>query len=355
MDIPETTFKEEVEQETRIRHAAETSRDLAKQLDEVTIKHLIGVSPAFTNVVEEIKIIASSDATVLLTGETGTGKDICARAIHYSSVRRGAPFIPINCGAIPDELFENTLFGHERGSYTDAQLRSHGLIHEAERGTIFLDDIECLSARNQTKLLRFLETHRYLPIGAQKECASNIRVLSATNENLLARVHEKSFRDDLYFRLAVLTLSIPPLRTRTQDILPLAYAFLTRFASRYQKSVARFSSEVEAKLLAYNWPGNIRELENTIHRAVVHAPGEAIEEVDIATEVVAFPLHSEHGDSFATFKQKKHELVANFEREYLKQMLDECHGNISEAARRAGKDRRAFWELMHKYNITRTQ
>jgi len=320
---------------------------------EIGLSDLVGTSASFLLVLQEIKIISASDANVLITGETGTGKDMCARAIHYAGPRADKPFIAINCGSVPEDLWENQFFGHERGAFTDARERSSGLLKEADGGTLFLDDVEALSPKNQVKLLRFLQTGSYIPLGGVREAQVNVRAIAATNENLTDRLKDRTFRSDLYFRLAVLTLFLPPLRERPDDIQQLAEYFLRKYAELYAKPIVGMSRGVLQKLGDHSWPGNIRELENVIHRAVVHTQGNALTEASIP-EVTAdkISLRSQI-ERFSSLKEMKRVVVSDFEREYVLAMLQTCGGNVSEAARRCHKNRRAFWELMRKYSITR--
>jgi two-component system, NtrC family, response regulator GlrR len=319
---------------------------------EICLSDLVGKSPRFVHVLEEIRVFAASDANVLISGETGTGKDMCARAIHYTGARAAKPFIPINCGSVPEDLWENQFFGHERGAYTDARERSTGLLKEADGGTLFLDDIEALTIKNQVKLLRFLQTGSYLPLCGVKEVRADVRVIAATNEDLVGRMREHTFRGDLYFRLAVLMLYLSPLRERIEDIPLLSLVFLKRYAAQYHKSVDQISESALASLCSYSWPGNVRELENTMHRAVLHAPGAVLSTIQLLPRAEERVPVQHPSSERGSLKQMKKELVANFEKEYVLDQLRNYGGNVSEAARRCGKNRRAFWELMRKYHIT---
>jgi DNA-binding NtrC family response regulator len=330
--------------------------DLAKhQLKiEVGLSDLIGRGPSFMRVLQEIVTLARTGATVLILGETGTGKDLCARAIHYIGPRAGKAFLPVNCGGIPDDLFENEFFGHERGAYTDAREKYSGLIHEAEGGTIFLDDIESLSLKNQAKLLRFLEATEYMPLGSSKMRRSDVRVIASTNADLSQHARQGLFREDLYFRLAVLTLIIPPLRSRREDIPPLAEHFAAQYSAHYGKTVT-LSCGVLKRLSLHTWPGNVRELQNLIHRGVVHAVGSVIDEIEFGDEGVTPSTRNVAQNGPPSFNEAKKDLVDQFERKYIERLLKECGGNVSAAARKAGKNRRAFWEIMRKHNIHREQ
>ncbi len=319
---------------------------------EIALRDLIGIDNKFRKVLNEIRILAGADATVLISGETGTGKDLCARAIHYTGNRWSKPFLPLNCGGVPDELFENELFGHEKGAYTDAHERNAGLIHEAEGGTIFLDDVESLSSKNQSKLLRFLQGNEYLALGSSKVRRANVRVIAATNLDLRAEVQDDTFREDLFFRLAVLTLNVPALRDRADDIVPLAEYFLVRYCEKYERPTPVMSSCLIRKMKSYSWPGNVRELESAIHMAVIHSTSHILEAVDVHFENQLQASAHASGGCTIKFNQLKKDVITNLERSYVEELLRECGGNISEAARRAGKDRRSFWEIMRRNNLT---
>lgn len=334
------------------------SPEWCEQLTERLLFHLrtemlTGTSATATALRREIELVADSDATVLISGETGTGKSLCAHILHYASRRSDFPFIPVSCGAVPDELFENMLFGHERGSYTDAQSKSHGLIKEAEGGTLLLDDVECLNPRTQAKVLRFLDTHKYLPLGATQEVSGNVRIVSTANEDLHRGVHGKTFRSDLYYRLSVLEIVLPPLRDRRDDILPLARSFIKEYCKKYNKPSLDLSPPACSSLVAHDWPGNIRELQNVIHRSVIYTRTDVIENLPTAVTSDASPLDycALHTMQEMTFKAAKSAVIDAFEKEYLSRVLEECQGNISAAARRAGKNRRAFWELLRKRKL----
>jgi DNA-binding NtrC family response regulator len=339
----------------RRNHLRPTEIDAVKRTLtlELTLRDLIGISPAFERVIQEIRILANSDATILITGETGTGKDMCARAIHYTSARGNKPFVPVNCGGVPDNLFENEFFGHERGAYTDARDSRLGIVRQADGGTVFLDDIESLSQRQQATLLRFLQDSTYSPLGCGKLQKANVRVLTATNVALDQRVKDGSYRSDLYYRLAVLELRIPSLRDRREDIAPLAECFVEKYCQVYGKSKVTIGDSAIELLKTLSWPGNVRELESVIHRAVIHAETNEIDARNLfpAAEV-AEPTNCGKQPS-VPFSEMKKQVVISFERKYLEQILAECGGNISEAARRAGKDRRAFWELLRKHHLTK--
>ena len=309
------------------------------------LKQLVGVSASFREQTSRIPFIASCDASVLITGETGTGKEMCARAIHYLSARADHAFVPVNCGAIPLELVENELFGHQRGAYTGATTSQAGLIGEADGGTLFLDEIDSLPALAQVKLLRFLQEKEYRQIGSPKTHKADVRVIAATNTDLDAALRNGKLRRDLYYRLNVIPLMLPPLSERTDDIPILARHFLARYALELNKTITEFSAEALEALVMNSWPGNVRELQNAIERAIVMSSGPVITLTDVQAAGVG---QKKAGSSF---QEAKAALIANFERRYIEGLLISHNGNISSAARAANKNRRAFWQLIRKHGI----
>lgn len=310
---------------------------------------LVGQSKAFLEAVSRIEKVARSNATVLVRGETGVGKELFARAIHYNGTRKDRPFVPLNCSALPDSLFENELFGHFRGAYTDASSSERGVLGEAEGGTVFLDEIDALSPSAQAKLLRFLQEGEYRPLGSSKTIKANVRVIAATNANLSEMLSTHRFREDLFYRLNVLTVHVPSLRERAVDIPLLANHFLGRYAVEYQRGEFRFSPAAMRKMLTYSWPGNVRELEGILHRAVVFSSSSTIDADDIELPAVAATRSLEH----ASWRGAKDEALHGFERDYLTRLLVEFSGNVSQAARAANSDRRTFQRLLRKHGIER--
>ena len=307
------------------------------------LPQLLGESPAFLAEIRKIPLLAQCDVHVLISGETGTGKELCARAIHYLSPRAGRPFIAVNCGAIPVELVENELFGHERGAFTDASTAQGGLIHEAEGGTLFLDEIACLPLLAQVKLLRFLQDKEYRRLGSTKTQQGDVRVVAAMNIDLEEAVREGKLRQDLYYRLNIIPLVLPPLRERREDIPLLARYFLAKYAARLNKDVTDCSPDVMQLLVLYEWPGNVRELEHTIERAVVLSEQAVIHKANLILPRVATAAHQD------SFQEAKAKVIAQFERTYIQGLLLAHQGNITKAARAAQKNRRAFWQLMRKH------
>jgi DNA-binding NtrC family response regulator len=308
---------------------------------------LVGQSECFVRAIKNIPPLAQSDTTVLICGETGTGKELFARAIHYHSPRRNKPFIPLNCAALPDHLFENELFGHVKGAFTDASSSERGLIAEAEGGTLILDEVDTLSAAAQAKLLRFLQSGEYRALGSSRTLTSNVRIIAASNMDLFERVKAKLFREDLYFRLNALSVVIPPLRERTEDIVHLANHFLTHYAKEHSSERRVISSEALRKLMAYEWPGNVRELEGLILRALVLTTSTILQPDDINLPQQTLKPPQEN----VRLRQAKTRVIQNFELNYLTNLLSAHHGNITHAARAAGKQRSALQRLLRKHSL----
>jgi two-component system response regulator GlrR len=317
--------------------------------EKLGMQQLIGESQVFISEINKIPLLARSDISVLISGETGTGKEMVARAIHYLSPRAGKPFVPVNCGAIPVDLLENELFGHERGAFTGASGSRNGLIYEAEQGTLFLDEVNSLSLSAQVKLLRFLQSKEYRPLGSTKSLIGDIRIIAASNANLEAEVAAGNLRQDLYYRLNVIPIVLPPLRARSNDISILAHHFLTHFAAKLNSPVRDFSPEAECKLLLYSWPGNVRELEHVIERVVVLCQ----EKIIRAEHIVLSDKNI--GTSQLSFQEMKANVISQFEKSYIQNLLTAYNGNITRAARAAHKERRTFFELVRKYNIDAEQ
>lgn len=304
----------------------------------------IGAAPAFLRQINLLPTLAACDAGVLITGETGTGKEVCAQAVHYLSSRASRPWVAINCAAIPAELMESELFGHVKGAFTNALAARQGLVREAEGGTLFLDDVDCLPLPAQAKLLRFLQEREYRQVGANTVQRADVRVIAATNRPLADLVAQGQFRQDLYYRLNVLTLQLPPLRERRGDIPALALHFARHFGQQFRRGTMGLSPPALRRLLSYTWPGNVRELRHVIERAVVLAPSTILGDADI--EIFGQPVVD--ADSFRAAKAR---VVSQFEQDFIEHLLLAHAGNVTHAARAAGKNRRAFFELMRKHRI----
>ncbi|RQP21428.1 sigma-54 dependent transcriptional regulator [Piscinibacter terrae] len=338
---------------TRVRRAlglAQERASLNPRPIHPALRDLIGDSPAFAQQVARVPVLARYDASVLILGDTGTGKEVCAQAIHYLSARAGGPWVAVNCGAIPTELVEAELFGHVKGAYTHAHSSRAGLVREAEGGTLFLDEIDSLPYGAQAKLLRFLQEKEYRPVGSNQVTHADVRVIAATNRNPAQLTARGNFRQDLLFRLNVLTLHLPLLRERQSDIPALALFFLRSAARQWQKAAPGLSPAALKKLVAYDWPGNVRELKNVMERAVLMSSSGQLSAQDIdfdgsCASIDAVPVSEE------SFRAAKARVVENFERSYIEHLLASNAGNVTHAARAAKKNRRAFFELMRKYKI----
>jgi transcriptional regulator with PAS, ATPase and Fis domain len=316
-----------------------------KLKEDIGLKHIIGESPAFLDKVRCVPRFARCDATVLISGESGTGKELFARAIHYLSPRSGRPFVPVNCGALPENLVESEIFGHKRGAFTGAASDQAGLIREAEGGTLFLDEIDTLTPPAQVKLLRFLQGGEYHPVGSQQILHANIRVVAAGNADFSQIVREGKFREDLFYRLNVLALPLPALRERRGDILLLAHDFLEKQAAITETPPKNLSLAALNRLVGHSWPGNVRELQNVLMRAIVLSDHDSIESSDLELP----------GDGPAaeeqSFRAMKSHAVQRFEHDYLATVLRAHDGNITRAASAVKKNRRAFWELLRKHGL----
>jgi DNA-binding NtrC family response regulator len=313
---------------------------------------LIGNSPAWIEVFKNIGRVAATDVGVLLLGESGTGKEVVARAIHQNSARSRRPFIILNCAALPPELLESELFGHERGAFTGAVAQRRGKFEAADGGTIFLDEIGELPLSLQPKLLRVLQEHTFERVGGTASIHTDVRVIAATNRPLEDDVERKTFRADLFYRLNAFTVRLPPLRERQSDILPLAQYFLARYAQRNQTASTGLAADAILALQNYSFPGNVRELEHLIERAAVKASGRAITaeqiEEELAKEKTAAPGVF---DAKGAIGMPFHDAVASWERHLIEQALKAAHGNKSDAARRLGIHRRLLYEKLAQFGM----
>lgn len=329
-----------------VRHSRLTSSvrgSLREQLGTQRVV-LLGESPAFLEETRKLPLLARCDVTVMIWGETGTGKELVARTLHYLSPRHDRPFVPIDCSAIPPELAESELFGHERGAFTGAVTKTQGLIAAADQGTLFLDEVDGLSLSVQAKLLRFLQEMEYRPLGSNKIRSADVRVIAATNGDLQQRVRDGEFRKDLYYRLNVAQIRLPSLRQRHEDITLLARHFVAKYAARFKCPARQFSRDALTNMLMHPWPGNVRELENVVEAAVALCDGPLIGAGDLL-------FAAQESNANVSFREAKAQAISEFERNYLVRLLCACGGNVSEAARAAGKNRRAFWELICKHGI----
>lgn len=307
---------------------------------------LVGSSAVFSGVRDHVRRVATLDATVLIEGETGTGKEMVARDIHYLGNRRDRPFVPVNCGALTDALVESELFGHERGAFTDAKVTSLGLVSEARDGTLFLDEVDALSLKAQAALLRFLQDGSYRRVGGSGSRRSEARVIVASNANLDQLSDARLFRKDLLYRINVLSVRLPALRERGDDVLELARIFLRDLSEQYDRPKAFFSLNSLAFMRQHPWPGNVRELENLVQRVFL------LSESD---EINLSPAKRDTGHLAAagamTLRAAKVKAVAEFESDYVRRLLDQTHGNITQAALLAGQDRSAFRRLVRRCGL----
>ena len=309
---------------------------------------IVGASPAFMAMLERLHRIARSDAPVLIEGETGCGKELAARSIHYCGLRRAGPFVPVNCGALPDHLLEAELFGHERGAFTDAKTARRGLVAEADGGTLFLDEIDALSAKAQITLLRFLQDQRYRPLGSGRELTTHVRVVAAGNQPLDEMARAGRFRPDLLYRLEILHLRLPPLRERMGDARLLAQHFNAVYSVKYRVPPRVLDAATLAWLDSQRWPGNVRELENWVQRELLMGEGPA----PGALQPLSIRPVAQTGGP-ADFRHAKAEAVRRFECDYVVQIMKQAAGNVTRAAHLAGKERRAFGKLLKKHGIDR--
>jgi two-component system NtrC family response regulator len=307
---------------------------------------LIGNSPQMQRVFSLIRKVATTEVSVLITGESGTGKELVAREVHRLSQAREGPFIAINCGAIPENLLESELFGHEKGSFTGASAQVKGKIEFANRGTLFLDEIGELPLALQVKLLRFLQEHQVERVGGRGLIPVEVRVIAATNKELKREVEEGRFREDLYFRLGVVTVTLPPLRDRGEDIVLLAKTFLRKYAAQYRKPIKDFRLDALASITSYEWPGNVREVENRVKRAVIMSEGRLIVPSDLE-----FPPPGEDSSRMEPLRQ----IRGKIESEHIRRALLRRNWNISQVATELGVSRPTLHDLMKKYRIEKDQ
>ena len=321
------------------------NRELQGKLEEgPEFEEMLGSSPQMLEIFSTISKVAATDVPVLITGDSGTGKELVAKAIHRRSIRKKRPFVPINCGAIPENLLESELFGYEKGAFTGAHTQKKGRIELAGEGTVFFDEIGELPLQLQVKLLRFLQDSILERVGGSKGIEMDVRVLAATNMDLKQAIAEGRFREDLYYRLAVINIDMPPLRERLDDMMLCAMAFLQKLAREHKKSLKGYSSDAIDAMSAYGWPGNVRELENTIKRAVIMAEGKRITAKDLAIEVNGSEKGAEGGLNFREAKERVEKDVVN-------RALLSHGGNLSKAAKDLGISRPSLYDLIKKYKI----
>jgi two-component system NtrC family response regulator len=324
----------------------EENRALQEQAGQNEFSELVGDSSKMQDVFRMIRRVGPSDVPVLITGESGTGKELVARAIHRQSARRGQPFVAINCGAIPETLLESELFGYEKGAFTGATQQRKGRIESAQSGTLFLDEIGDIPLALQVKLLRFLQDHEIQRLGAKETLAVDARIIAATNVDLQKAMSEERFREDLYYRLCVVTIAVPALSERGSDITLLARTFLTKFAEEEKKSLKGFTPQAVEALTAHNWPGNVRELENRIKRAVVMAEGKYVTPANLELKD---PSSSEEETS--TLKASRD----SREKDLVRLAMEKADGNVSRAAAELGISRPTLYQLLARYGLKKSK
>lgn len=333
----------DIEEENRKLHLALIEKNASGA-------QMMGQCPKMLEVGSTIRKIASSDVSVLITGESGTGKELVSRAIHSMSMRKDGPFVPINCGAIPENLLESELFGHEKGAYTGAHAQVMGRVEYANKGTLFLDEIGELPASLQVKILRFLQEKTIQRVGGRDDIQVDARILAATNIDMAKAIQERAFREDLYYRLGVITINLPPLRERGEDIMLLSNLFLSRFSEMVGKKSKGFSQATVELLETYDWPGNIRELENRVQRAVLMSDSHMIEPNDLG--------FTEKPESKRIFVQNKNDkpmtlkdVRGRVEIESVRSAIERNRGNIARAAEELGVSRPTLYELIKKHGL----
>lgn len=329
---------------------------LRQKLEEkMTLPTLVGSTPPMQSLCEQVQKVAKTAATVLITGDSGTGKELVARALHAQSARSAQQFIPIDCSTIPESIIESELFGHVKGSFTGAIRNKKGMVEEANHGTLFLDEIADLNPTMQVKLLRLLQEGEYKVVGSNVISKADIRFIAATNQNLGEKIKKGEFREDLFYRLNVINIRLPSLVERREDIPLLVSHFLDKYNSLYGKSVRKISDDLMQDMLGRDWPGNVRELEHTIERGVIMAAGECLEISDISASGVTLkspPQEVGDPELFAMpFKEAKDMLIDRFHSEYISRVLSRNAGNVSKAARESGLKRQYLHRLMRENRL----
>ncbi|GJQ58508.1 MAG: sigma-54-dependent Fis family transcriptional regulator [Candidatus Scalindua sp. AMX11] len=304
-------------------------------------ENIVGNSEKIKKIFEQVIQASKTDSHVHIYGESGTGKELIAKCLHQTSSRKEQPFVAINCAAIPEALFESELFGYEKGAFTGANQKKKGIFSQAHTGTLFLDEISEMPLSLQAKLLRVLEDTVFYPLGGESTIQVDVRIIVASNKDLKKEVENGTFREDLYYRVHVINIKLPPLRERKEDIPLLARYFLKKYTSTMNKKIKDYSSAALQKMMLHHWPGNVRELENTVEYAVVMAVG------DVITDDLILSSHEDVSEGLKCLKSAKED----FEKDYLVQLIGLTHGNVSQAAKLAGKYRADLYELLKKYDL----
>ena len=319
----------------------------------MTFPHMIGQSKPLREVFKTIEKVCNTNTTVLILGESGTGKELIAKALHYGSDRKNAPFVPVNCGAIPAELLESELFGHEKGAFTHAIRTRQGRFELADGGTVFLDEIAEMSPLLQVKLLRVLQERQFERVGGTQTITSDFRVVAATNRDLEEEVAKGRFREDLYYRLTVIPIHAPPLRSRSSDIPLLVENFIEKFNTSKKRSISAISEEVMSYLLHYSWPGNVRELENVVERMVILCTGDRIEVDDVPERITAPEHRVDHTGEIPKTGFCLSDEMAEFEKRLIFQALDQTGWVKNRAAKLLSVNRTTLLEKMKRYGIVK--
>ena len=341
-----TLLKQLAHRMARIAELEQEAREVIPGPGHEEFSGMLGTSPSIHRIYEAIRKVSTNDAPILITGESGTGKELTARAIHERGLRRQGPFIPINCGAIPESLLESELFGYERGAFTGAVGQKKGKVEFAQGGTLFLDEVGELPSTLQVKLLRFLQDHTFERVGGHQSIEMNVRIIAATNVNLKEAIEKGTFREDLYYRLGVVHINLPPLRERGEDVSLLATAFLRQAASRYNKRVYGFTREAQEALQAYAWPGNVRELSNRVGRAVVMAEGTHVTPADL--DVPRQATRQDDGSISLKVNQQR------IETDLILKAFTLSQGNLSRAAQELGISRSTLYRRLRQYGMERS-
>jgi DNA-binding NtrC family response regulator len=320
--------------------------------EQESFQKMVGISPKMQKIFETIRLISNPDVTVLITGESGSGKDMAAKAIHSLSQRSSGPFVAINCPNLPENILESELFGYRKGAFTHATQDRKGLFWEAQGGTVYLDEIGDISPTLQTKLLRVLQDKEIRPLGQTKTIKVDVRIIASTNQDLAAKIKAGSFREDLFYRLNVMSLRMPPLRERREDVPLLVDHFLDRFCKEFKKEAKTVAPSFIQKLVSYPWRGNVRELENVISRAVLLSADTVIRPEDLQVDL------SDPAECLVTetvkvlpYKQAKASVLDRFNRGYLADLLGRNHGNVTRAAKECGLERQALQQVLRRYGI----
>jgi two-component system response regulator HydG len=344
LDVEEVLIKvaRHLEKASLARQVRVQAERLGERFD---FSALIGVSPPMLRLKDTLALVAPSEATVLITGESGTGKEVVAQIIHQNSRRKDGPLVKVNCAALPETLLESELFGHEKGAFTGAVARREGRLRAADHGTLFMDEIGEMSPATQAKLLRALQEGEYTPLGSDRTLKADVRVIAATNRDLAAAAREGSFREDLYYRLNVVNLEMPPLRARGEDVITLAEEYLRKFNAKNQRELRGFSPAARGRLLAYAWPGNVRELINAVERAVIMAPGPLVEPADLPLVV------QEQGQERAEASLRAGMSLGQAERLLIEKTLEATSGNRTQASELLGITRKTLQNKIKEYGL----